>query len=193
MPMTIRMTAIRERSSSTATSSTRTQLWRINLGKNIRAGAHYTQFLVYDFDGDGKAEMVCKTSAGSVDARGRFVSDAATDDGIRSIDNHADYRNSRGRIMTGPELLTVFHGETGKAMHTIWYQPNRAFGTGNQVEEGEHLEERIPCLFFCMGRQGKLWQPWRAIPGWRGFPGGADKKPSAVMCRGYYTRSISGR
>src|SRR5690625_165224 len=34
-----------------------TFLWRISLGKNIRAGAHYTQFLVYDLDGDGKAEV----------------------------------------------------------------------------------------------------------------------------------------
>lgn len=172
-----------------------TQLWRINLGKNIRAGAHYTQFLVYDFDGDGKAEMVCKTSAGSVDARSRFVSDAATDDGIRSIDNHADYRNSRGRIMTGPELLTVFHGETGKAMHTIWYQPNRAFGTGNQGGRGGASGERIPCLFFCMGRQGKLWQPWRAIPGWRGFPGGCRQE---AECRDvpwllYPLLSLGGR
>ena len=120
-----------------------TQLWRINLGKNIRAGAHYTQFLVYDFDGDGKAEIICKTSAGSVDAKGRFVSDAATDAGIRELDNAADYRNRRGRIMTGPELLTVFNGETGKAMHTIWHQPNRAFGVGNQVEEGEQDRKSV--------------------------------------------------
>ena len=41
-----------------------TQLWRINLGLNIRSGNHYTQFLVYDFDGDGKAEMICKTAPG---------------------------------------------------------------------------------------------------------------------------------
>ena len=81
---------------------------------------------------------------------GAFVSDAATDDGIRSIDNHADYRNSRGRIMTGPELLTVFHGETGKAMHTIWYQPNRAFGTGNQVEEGS-IWRTDSCLILLYG------------------------------------------
>lgn len=40
-----------------------TKLWRINLGKNIRAGAHYTQFMVYDLDGDGKAEVAMKTSA----------------------------------------------------------------------------------------------------------------------------------
>ena len=30
-----------------------TRLWRIDLGRNIRAGAHYTQFMVYDLDGDG--------------------------------------------------------------------------------------------------------------------------------------------
>jgi len=34
-----------------------TRLWRIDLGRNIRAGAHYTQFMVYDLDGDGKAEV----------------------------------------------------------------------------------------------------------------------------------------
>ena len=166
-----------------------TQLWRINLGKNIRAGAHYTQFLVYDFDGDGKAEMVCKTSAGSVDAKGRFVSDAATDDGIRSIDNHADYRNSRGRIMTGPELLTVFQGETGKAMHTIWYQPNRAFGVGNQVEEGEHLENGFPAYSSVWGDKNNYGNRGERYLAGVAFLEGADKKPSAVMCRGYYTRS----
>ena len=166
-----------------------TQLWRINLGKNIRAGAHYTQFLVYDFDGDGKAEMVCKTSAGSVDARGRFVSDAATDDEIRSIDNHADYRNSRGRILTGPELLTVFNGETGKAMHTIWYQPNRAFGIGNQVEEGEHLENGFPAYSSVWGDKNNYGNRGERYLAGVAFLEGADKKPSAVMCRGYYTRS----
>src|SRR5690606_6894838 len=34
-----------------------TFLWEINLGKNIREGAHYTQFMVYDLDGDGCAEF----------------------------------------------------------------------------------------------------------------------------------------
>ncbi len=34
-----------------------TLLWRLDMGPNIRAGAHYTQFMVYDFDGDGRAEM----------------------------------------------------------------------------------------------------------------------------------------
>lgn len=166
-----------------------TQLWRINLGKNIRAGAHYTQFLVYDFDGDGKAEMICKTSAGSVDAKGKFVSDAATDAGIRELDNAADYRNSRGRILTGPELLTVFNGETGKAMHTIWYQPNRAFGTGKLVEEGEHLENGFPAYSSVWGDKNNYGNRGERYLAGVAFLEGADKKPSAVMCRGYYTRS----
>ena len=166
-----------------------TQLWRLNLGKNIRAGAHYTQFLVYDFDGDGKAEMICKTSAGSVDAKGKFVSDAATDAGIRELDNAADYRNSRGRILTGPELLTVFNGETGKAMHTIWYQPNRAFGTGKLVEEGEHLENGFPAYSSVWGDKNNYGNRGERYLAGVAFLEGADKKPSAVMCRGYYTRS----
>jgi hypothetical protein len=39
--------------------------WRLDLGVNIRSGAHYTQFLVYDFDGDGRSEMMLKTAPGT--------------------------------------------------------------------------------------------------------------------------------
>lgn len=42
-----------------------TLLNRIELGVNIRAGAHYTQFLVYDFDGDGRSETMLKTAPGT--------------------------------------------------------------------------------------------------------------------------------
>ena len=50
-----------------------TRLWRVNLGKNIRAGAHYTQFQVFDYDGDGKAEMIVKTADGTVDGLGNSL------------------------------------------------------------------------------------------------------------------------
>ena len=166
-----------------------TQLWRINLGKNIRAGAHYTQFLVYDFDGDGKAEMICKTSIGSVDGKGNFVNQAATDADIRSLDNAADYSNSAGRIMTGPELLTVFNGETGQAMHTVWYNPNRAFGVGRQVAEGESLQDGFPAYSSVWGDKGNYGNRGERYLAGVAFLDGADKLPSAVMCRGYYTRS----
>ncbi len=54
-------------------------LWRLDLGVNIRSGAHYTQFIVYDFDGDGKAEMALKTAPGTkmtrYDENGNVVSE----------------------------------------------------------------------------------------------------------------------
>ncbi len=166
-----------------------TQLWRINLGKNIRAGAHYTQFLVYDFDGDGKAEMICKTSAGSVDGKGRFVSEAATDNEIKEVDNHADYRNQAGRIMEGPEMLTVFNGFTGEAIHTIWYNPNRAFGVGKDVARSERLQSGYPAYSPIWGDKGTYGNRGERYLAGVAYLDGADKHPSAVMCRGYYTRS----
>ena len=89
-------------------------LWRIDLGKNIRAGAHYTQFMVYDLDGDGIAEIVMKTSDGTVDGKGKVIGDGSK-----------DYRTTLGTIMSGPEFLTVFSGKTGEAIHTIDYWPAR--------------------------------------------------------------------
>ena len=81
-----------------------TLMWRLNLGKNIREGAHYTQFMVYDLDGDGRAEFVCKTADGTVDGAGKVIGDA-----------DADWVNSDGKILEGPEFLTVFDGRNGAA------------------------------------------------------------------------------
>lgn len=86
------------------------KLWRIDLGKNIRAGAHYTQFLVADFDCDGKAEMTCKTADGTVDGTGKVIGDASK-----------DYRNGGGYILDGPEFYTLFDGATGAALDTVDY------------------------------------------------------------------------
>lgn len=91
-----------------------TRMWRIDLGKNIRAGAHYTQFLVYDFDSDGKGEMACKTADGTIDGIGHVIGNAS-----------ADYPNSNGYILSGSEFLTVFKGTTGEAMDTENYLPAR--------------------------------------------------------------------
>ncbi|MBQ7942426.1 MAG: RICIN domain-containing protein [Lachnospiraceae bacterium] len=91
-----------------------TRLWRIDLGKNIRAGAHYTQFLVADFDGDGKAEMTCKTADGTVDGQGNVIGDASK-----------DYRNSKGYVLSGPEYYSLFDGATGKVLDTVDYEPAR--------------------------------------------------------------------
>ena len=155
------------------------RLWRLDLGPNIRAGAHYTQFMVYDLDRDGRAELVCKTAPGSKDGTGRYVTEAADDPAIRQADNTADYRNERGRILSGPEYLTVFDGLTGRAVHTIWYRPNRAFGGGQAADyDKEGWGDR--------GGAGNRGERFLACVAWLGGP---QQRPSVVMCRGYYTPS----
>ena len=103
-----------------------TRLWRIDLGRNIRAGAHYTQFMVYDFDGDGKAEMICKTADGTKDGAGNVIGNANADyrDKTQMKLRDGSYAPS-GRIISGPEYLTLFDGETGRAVDTIDFEPAR--------------------------------------------------------------------
>lgn len=132
------------------------QLWRINLGKNVRAGAHYTQFMVYDLDGDGHAEVVMKTADGTVDGVGKVIGDV-----------NADYRSEQGRILTGPEYLTVFNGLTGEAMQTIDYVPER----GNLMDWGDSRGNRSDRFLACVAYLDGI-------------------HPSVVMCRGYYTRTV---
>ena len=155
-----------------------TRLWRIDLGRNIRAGAHYTQFLVFDFNGDGKAEMICKTAPGSVDGQGGFVTSMADDSEILSADNTKTYHNASGYVLGGPEYLTVFEGATGKAIHTVFYNPNRAGGIGGAPDH--------PAKSFWGDNYGNRCDRYLACVA---YLDGADKNPSAVMVRGYYTRS----
>ncbi len=139
-----------------------TFLWRIDLGINIRAGAHYTQFQVYDYDGDGKAEMVCKTAPGSKDGKGKNI--------IMNGDNpSADYRNSGGYILSGPEYLTIFEGATGAEINTIAYNPGRG-NVSNKSTWGDNYGNRCDRFLACTAYLDGV-------------------HPSVVMCRGYYTQS----
>ncbi|MGN0622311.1 MAG: RICIN domain-containing protein [Porcipelethomonas sp.] len=138
-----------------------TQLWRIDLGKNIRAGAHYTQFQVYDFDGDGKSELMCKTSDGTYDGTGKCIGSPT-----------ADYRGSNGRILTGNEYLTLFDGLTGAALDTIDYEPGR----GSLTNASD--------LTYFGDAYGNRCD--RFLSGVAYLDG---QTPSAVFCRGYYART----
>ena len=133
-----------------------THLWRIDLGRNIRAGAHYTQFIVYDLDSDGKAEVAMKTADGTIDGVGTVIGDA-----------NADFRNGEGRILSGPEFLTVFSGETGEALATTNYIPAR----GSVGSWGDNYGNRVDRFLAGVGY----------------FDG---ESPSLVMARGYYTRTV---
>ncbi len=168
-------------------------LWRIDLGQNIRDGAHYTQFMVYDFDGDGRAEMICKTATGSKDGEGNYVNQAATDETIRGHANNKDYRNSSGHILSGPEYLTVFNGLTGAAIHTTWYLPGRA-GTGGTLPSGKSATEggselgkvsTFPSGFWGDNYGGRSERFLAGVA----YVNGADKPACAVFSRGYYTKA----
>ena len=137
-----------------------TLLWRIDLGRNIRAGAHYTQFIVYDFDGNGRAEMAVKTAPGTIDGTGKPVlmgSDKLTE----------DYRNSSGYILSGPEYLTIFDGLTGQNLVTTAYDPPR----GSISSWGDNYGNRVD----------------RFLAGVAYLDG---QRPSLLMARGYYTRTV---
>jgi len=101
-----------------------TQLWRINLGQNIWASAHTVSFLCYDFDGDGRGEMICKTAPGTIDGEGNYVL-------LGNDDPKANYGNN-DKPTSGPEYVSVFEGATGKALSTINYWPaykdNKSYG-----------------------------------------------------------------
>ena len=153
-----------------------TPLWTIDTGYGIRSGNHYTQFLVYDFDGDGKAEVIFKTAAGTKDGKGHYVSEAATDPAIKAIDNTATHVNSNGRVTAGEELLTVFNGMTGEAMHTIWYSPNRAL-VNFPTADGEYSSSWGDTSY----NRGERYNAAVA------YLDGEGHLPSAIMQRGYYT------
>lgn len=147
-----------------------TKLWRIDLGKNIRAGAHYTQFMVYDLDSDGKAGIVMKTADGTIDGQGVVIGDATADYRILSTQNgYTRY----GRVLLGPEFLTVFNGATGAAMKTINYKPARGATTATEMNTmwgdnyGNRVDRFLACIAYLDGEH-----------------------PSVVMCRGYYTRTV---
>jgi rhamnogalacturonan endolyase len=163
-----------------------TLLWTIDLGKNIREGAHYTQFIVYDLDGDGRAEIACKTADGTIDGKGKIIGDANADwrapEGafaeISDPRGGAPRRqNIAGKILSGPEYLSIFDGETGAELATTKFVPPRhpakldptadelnavwGDGTGNRVDRF------LAAVAYLDG-----------------------ERPSLIMTRGYYTRSV---
>lgn len=144
-----------------------TQLWRIDLGQNIRSGNHYTQFMVYDFDGDGKAELICKTAPGTIDGTGKAV--------LLGTDKVGDdYREKSGSlagvVKSGPEYLTVFNGLTGAEVHTIYYNPPRSIQAHSKSGWGDANGNRCE----------------RYLAGVAYLDG---VKPSGIFVRGYYTHS----
>ena len=164
-----------------------TLMWRVNLGLNIRSGAHYTPFIVADLDGDGCAELLVRTSDGTVDGTGVVLGDSAADHRRKPDNgkyqangnpgeqfrgpgwpNEVDRKARRGGfIYKGPEWVTCFDGRTGRAVSTIDYIPAR----GELKGWGDNYANRSDrFLAACAYLDGQHL--------------------SAIFCRGYYTRSV---
>ena len=141
-----------------------TLLWTINLGSNIREGAHYTQFIVFDLDSDGKAEIAMKTADGVIDGKGKAIGDTSK-----------NWVDSNGKILNGPEYFTIFSGRTGEALATTDYIPNRYptdgwgghGGNGGNDNNGNRVDRFLAGVAYLDGVH-----------------------PSVIMCRGYYGRSV---
>ncbi len=136
------------------------RLWRIDLGINIREGAHYTQFVVYDLDGDGASEVACKTAPGTVDGLGDDVL-------LDGDDASADYRNGSGYILEGPEYLTVFAGATGENLATVPFIVARGDVGAWGDDYGNRVDRFLSTMAFTQ----------------------ESGEPALIMARGYYTRA----
>jgi len=96
-------------------------------------GIWYSPFVVYDFNGDGKAEVALKT--------------APTD---------VDYREEDGRVFSGPEYCSVLDGMTGKEIDRVdWPARNPRFGRYNRTNRNQmgiaYLDGKTPCLLVARG------------------------------------------
>jgi len=113
------------------------------------SGQHYSYHAndasVGDVDGDG-----------TVDGTGVVIGDP-----------DADHRNNKGRILSGPEYMTLFEGETGKALQTIDYIPARGSSESWGDDRANRSDRFLACVAYLDGEY-----------------------PSVVMCRGYYTRTV---
>ena len=157
-----------------------TLLWRIDMGINIRSGAHYVPFIAYDLDGDGRAEFIVRTADGSRDSKGNVIGDAQADhrtyphtatENAKPEGEWSKYNKTGrprvGRVLKGPDYITVFNGLTGEAMDTKRYVPQR----GNPEDWGDNYANRSDRMLAAVGYLD-------------------GRRPSAIFCRGYYTRTV---
>ena len=155
-----------------------TQKWRLDVGDGVRSGNHTTQIIVYDLDGDGKAEVMFKTAPDSKDGNGNYVTKAGNST-IQAIQPTTVQVNSKGRVTAGAEFLTVFNGETGAAMKTIFYSPGRdgtAFPTADCAGNS----------YFGDSNYNRAERYNAAVA----YLDGLNNLPTAILQRGYYKACV---
>lgn len=152
-----------------------TRLWRIDFGPNVLAGCRFT-FLCYDFDGDGKGELIGKTAQGSKDATGEYLhtGPAATADHSKSSVNASGVITSGGK-----ECLTCFDGMTGHELATTDYWP--LFSIRSNWDDRSGKTDGA-----AYGHRGNWFKGCVAFLDVNGQP-----TPCAVTVRGIYTYSYA--
>jgi rhamnogalacturonan endolyase len=105
--------------------------WRKDLGPGIEPGIWYSPFVVYDFDGDGKAEVAVKTGP-------------------------EDARESDGRVRKGPEWCSILEGMTGAELtRANWPPRDPRLGDYNRTNRNQmgmaYLDGKTPCLLVARG------------------------------------------
>jgi len=110
-----------------------TFLWQKDLGWNIELGIWYSPYIVYDFNGDGKAEVVVKTAP-----------------------LQPDYRGDDGRVFSGPEYCSILNGLTGEEIDQVdWIERSPRLGDYNRNNRNQmgmaYLDGKTPCLLVARG------------------------------------------
>ena len=129
-----------------------TFLWRHDMGWSIERGIWYSPYVVYDLDGDGKAEVCLKAGEG-------------------------DPRDEDGHVSSGPEYLLILDGMTGKEKARATWPDRDAFPNYNYASRNQlavaYLDGKTPSLIIVRGtynvivaiayeyRDGKLRELWR--------------------------------
>ena len=151
-------------------------LWKICLGPNIRSGAHYVPVMVADFDGDGLAEVICRTADGTVDGTGRTLSGGVFAKGA----TFTDWRAEDAHVVFAPNYVTCFSGRNGAAIDTVPYKPS-------VLDDQEAIARRdYKAVNKLWGSRNPGNQAFRFLGAVGTFDG---RRISAVMCRGYYSRT----
>lgn len=165
-----------------------TFLWRINLGPNHLVKEEINP-LVYDFDGDGRAEVALRTCEGMTDGIGTTTGDT---DG-NGVTDYRIYGADDGFIDAGPEFLSIFDGLTGVELARTEYIPRVSLTQwgdtyGHRANKfhmvAAYLDGHRPSLVICRGiygltkmegwnyRDGKLYKLWHFnSEDWPGFGG----------------------